>query len=184
MKRLATLTPALAALLMLSTALAGTTSSLPAGIYRSTQFHYTLKFPLGWYSIQSEPGIKMPYEADLFCNSPDLADGSVWIEINFVTQAAELGDQSVVDVTRGAEDEDKFSVVKDTVVKHGAGKARALEGNTVSDGDPMYYYALAVPSKARHTVMVAEILGPPELMHTPEMQKQVRAMLDSFQVTD
>lgn len=184
MKRLVTIILSFIALTLLSTALAGVTSSVPAGRYHSTHYGYTLTFPSGWYYIQSVPGTQMSFEADMFCNSPDLADGSVWIEINFVPNGAVLTDKSVVDVTRGEEDEDKFSVVKDTLVQHGTGQARALEGNTMSDGDPMYYYALAVPAKARHTVLVAEIFGPPEVMQRPDMQKQVRAMLDSFQVTD
>jgi hypothetical protein len=184
MKRLFTVILSFIALTLLGTALAGTTSSVPAGSYRSTQYGYRLTFPSGWYYIQSEPGTKMSFEADMFCNSPDLADGSVWVEINFVPEGAALTDKSVVDVTRGEEDEDKFSVAKDAMVPHGGGQARALEGNTMSDGDPMYYYALAVPAKARHTVLVAEIFGPPEVMQRPDMQKQVRAMLDSFQATD
>ena len=184
MKRLVTVILSVSALIMLSTALAATPTSVPAGPYRSTQYGYTLTLPSGWYNLAMEPGTKMSFELDMFNNSPNLADDSVWIEINFVPKGAVLSDKSVVDITRGEEDEDKFSVVKDTLVKHGAGQARALEGNTVSDGDPMYYYALAVPSKTRHTVLVAEILDPPEVMQRPDMQKQVKAMLDSFQATD
>jgi len=184
MKRLLTVILSVSALIALSAAFAGAPSSVPAGPYHSTKYGYTLTFPAGWYYIAMDPGTNMSFEADMFNNSPDLAGDSVWVEINFVPEGAVLTDKRVVDVTRGEEDEGKFSVVKDTLVQHGAGQARALEGNTMSDGDPMYYYALAVPSPARHTVFVAEIFGPPAVMQSAAMQKEIKAMLDSFRVTD
>jgi len=81
---------------------------------------------------------------------------------------------------RGDEDEDKFSVVKDSMIAHGNGKARALEGNSVADGDPQYYYALALSSASRHTVLVLRIEGPPDAMHAEGMKVQVKALLASF----
>lgn len=161
------------ALLVAGAALADT-APMPAGVYHSSELGYALNLPSGWYRIQAIPGLT----GESFCNTPDLADGSTYIEVHALPAGTALADKGVVDAVRGDEDEDKFSVVKDSTVKHGGAAARALEGRTLADGDPMYYYVLVLDS--RHGLLVLRIEGPPDAMQRADMQQAVQAMLASF----
>ena len=169
-------------LLAFAGAVAADNPSQPPGPYHSTALGYSLKFPPGWYFMTplNIPGIEPGAHED-FCNNPDVNSSPlVCISVNPLPQGTALNDKQVVDTVRGDEDEDKFSVAKDAMIKHGKGQARALEGNNVADGDPQYYYALVIASAARHTVLVLRIEGPPDAMHAADMQSQIKAVLASF----
>lgn len=176
--------PMLTCLVLLASAgtMAADNPSQAPGSYHSKALGYSLKFPPGWYFMTplQLPGITPEVRED-FCNNPDVNSSPlVCITVSPSPGSVALGDKSVVDTVRGDEDEDKFSVAKDTTLKRGKGQARALEGNNVADGDPQYYYALALASASRHTVLVLRIEGPPDAMHSAAMQAQIKALLASF----
>jgi hypothetical protein len=163
-------------------AVAADNPSQPPGPYHSAALGYSLKFPPGWYSMTplQIPGIP-PTASESFCNNPDVNSSPlVCVSVDSLSGSVALGDKSVVDTVRGDEDEDKFSVAKDTMIARGKGKARALEGNNVADGDPQYYYALAISSASRYTVLVLRIEGPPDAMRAADMQTQIKALLAGF----
>lgn len=169
-------------LLAATGAAAADNPSQPSGPYHSKALGYSLSFPSGWYFMTplNIPGIT-PSAREDFCNNPDVNSSPlVCVSVEPLPGNAALGDKAVVDTVRGDEDEDKFSVVKDAVIKHGKDQGRALEGNNVADGDPQYYYALALTSASRHTVLVLRIEGPPDAMHAADMQVQIKALLASF----
>lgn len=164
---------------LLATALAdGLTQPVPAGVFRNEQMGFELRFPAGWYRFTQ----LSPVGTQSFCNTPDLADGSSYVSVKTLPPGTALGDKSVVDVVRGDEDEDKFTVEKDSLEAWdtGGGKARLLKGATVADGDPMYYYAVVIAAGSRG-LLVLVVEGPPDTIKSPAMQAQLKPMLASFQ---
>lgn len=163
-------------------AVAADNPSQPPGPYHSTALGYRLKFPPGWYFMTPLKIAGIPPSAgEAFCNNPDVNSSPlVCVSVDPLPGSVALGDKAVVDTVRGDEDEDKFSVIKDAMIKQGKSTARALEGNNVADGDPQYYYALALASASRHTVLVLCIEGPPDAMRATDMQAQIKALLASF----
>ncbi|HEY6871324.1 MAG TPA: hypothetical protein VI298_01225 [Geobacteraceae bacterium] len=170
MKRSFSLLLSLVTLLLVTPAFAGITQPLPAGTYHGTQLGYEISFPAGWYRIQPLAGIT----GDSFNNTADLADNSSWVWVK-TTSGDTINGSAIIRAVRGETDEDRFSVDRDYMVRQGGVQARALEGNTTADGDPMRYYALAMPSPARHGILILIVTTPPAAG-----RQQIQGILDSF----